>query len=138
MRRYSFAHAIPRYRTPTIMSCTSQLVKPGSTLAKTKALATERDLFFWGGLSSAGSVAGLSALSLIFGQRQVHHVLHLIMGLSTALAVSLGVLRIATGRCTLTKRHTNRVLQYHHIYLSSSSSRRAERSVIHSLLTRVQ
>lgn len=69
----------------------SQLVKRGSKLEKLKTAATKRNLFFWGGFVSSGNVLLLSALSLVFGQREMRRILHLIMAASTALAVSLGV-----------------------------------------------
>lgn len=85
----------------------SQLVKPGSTLEKLKVAAKERNLFFWGGLASFGSVFMLSMLSLVFDRRLVSSALHLVLAMSTMSMVSSG--------SSLSNRGTHSVNEsYHH------------------------
>lgn len=59
-------------------------------------------MFFWNALSSSGSVLVAPALSLVFGQHGVIHILHIAMAVSTMLAVSLGMLYVAND----TRTHT--------------------------------
>lgn len=72
-------------RSPTL-----KLVKPGSALAKLKALVKERNLLLWGGLATAGGAAAISVLSLVFGRREMARALHLLLGVAALFAVSLG------------------------------------------------
>lgn len=65
-------------------------MKPGSALAKLKALAKERNLLLWGGLATAGGTAAMSVLSLVFGRRETARALHLLLGVAALFAASLG------------------------------------------------